>query len=195
MVAIDTGLPRRPPAFVLQAAQKSYPLFVGTLLAPHSDRAELFLREILAQPEAAASLPAGWPPAGADDEIEAAAKQLRAGMIDAIEALGPLTNWLQALYKALDGALADFFVAAEESAEIARLVDVEVAQVVKQENERPVARRNGGCILSSQSSERALLNFLLARLHQMDADVLVGHNIGGFDLDVLLHRLKACKVR
>ena len=29
---------------------------------------------------------------------------------------------------------------------------------------------------------------------QIDADVLVGHNIGGFDLDVLLHRLKACKV-
>eukprot|EP00854_Cymbomonas_tetramitiformis_P021355 gene21355-25665_t len=52
----------------------------------------------------------------------------------------------------------------------------------------------GAVVLSSQSSERALLSFLLARLQQIDADILVGHNIGGFDLDVLLHRLQANKV-
>jgi DNA polymerase alpha subunit A len=65
---------------------------------------------------------------------------------------------------------------------------------VTEENSKPVAKRNGGLVLSAQSSERGLLGFLLARLHQIDADVLVGHNIGGFDLDVLLHRLKECKV-
>lgn len=39
-------------------------------------------------------------------------------------------------------------------------------------------------------SERALLNLLMIKLHQLDADVLVGHNISGFDLDILLHRLQ-----
>lgn len=37
-------------------------------------------------------------------------------------------------------------------------------------------------------SERALLNRLMTELHKFDSDVLVGHNISGFDLDVLLHR-------
>lgn len=30
----------------------------------------------------------------------------------------------------------------------------------------------------------------MVKLHQLDADVLVGHNISGFDLDILLHRLQ-----
>jgi len=34
------------------------------------------------------------------------------------------------------------------------------------------------------------LNHLMIKLHQVDPDVLVGHNISGFDLDVLLHRLQ-----
>ena len=37
-------------------------------------------------------------------------------------------------------------------------------------------------------SERALLNRLMTELHKLDSDILVGHNISGFDLDVLLHR-------
>ena len=56
-----------------------------------------------------------------------------------------------------------------------------------------MAKRTNSVVLSSQSSERGLLSFLLARLHQLDADVIVGHNIAGFDLDVLLHRLQANK--
>ncbi|KNC54797.1 DNA polymerase [Thecamonas trahens ATCC 50062] len=44
------------------------------------------------------------------------------------------------------------------------------------------------------SSERALLNYLLAKIHVIDPDVLVGHNIVGFDIDVLLHRFKACNI-
>lgn len=68
-------------------------------------------------------------------------------------------------------------------------------QMVQKENaEHPVARRTKSSVLSSQTSERGLLSVLLARLGQLDADVIVGHNIAGFDLDVLLHRLQANKV-
>lgn len=62
---------------------------------------------------------------------------------------------------------------------------------------KEVANRNtkaGSNILNYESSERALLNRLMIKLHQLDPDVLVGHNISGFDLDVLLHRAQACKV-
>ena len=68
------------------------------------------------------------------------------------------------------------------------------AAVAKENATHPVAKRTGSVVLSSQSSERGLLSFLLAKLQQLDADVLVGHNIAGFDLDVLLHRLQANKV-
>lgn len=40
----------------------------------------------------------------------------------------------------------------------------------------------------SYCSERALLNRLFLELNKLDSDVLVGHNISGFDLDVLLQR-------
>ena len=43
-------------------------------------------------------------------------------------------------------------------------------------------------------NERALLSFLMARIAKLDPDALVGHNINGFDLDVLLHRMGANKV-
>ncbi|KAK8687216.1 hypothetical protein V6N13_086043 [Hibiscus sabdariffa] len=52
----------------------------------------------------------------------------------------------------------------------------------------------GSNVLVSESSERALLNRLMIELYKLDSDVLVGHNISGFDLDVLLHRAQACKV-
>ncbi|TPX37489.1 DNA-directed DNA polymerase [Synchytrium microbalum] len=48
--------------------------------------------------------------------------------------------------------------------------------------------------LEIQTNERALLNYMLAVLHKMDPDVIVGHNFLGFDLDVLLHRMKAHNV-
>ena len=44
------------------------------------------------------------------------------------------------------------------------------------------------------TTERHLLNKLLATLHKCDPDILVGHNFMGFTLDVLLHRMKACGV-
>ncbi|XP_024019597.1 DNA polymerase alpha catalytic subunit [Morus notabilis] len=49
-------------------------------------------------------------------------------------------------------------------------------------------------VLSFESSERALLNRLMIELHKLDSDILVGHNISGFDLDVLLHRAQVCRV-
>lgn len=64
-------------------------------------------------------------------------------------------------------------------------------------NRSEMGKRNGGNMLSAQSTERALLTNLLARLRTLDADVYVGHNISAFDLDVLLHRLqhhKACHI-
>ncbi|XP_042900915.1 DNA polymerase alpha catalytic subunit isoform X2 [Parasteatoda tepidariorum] len=38
-------------------------------------------------------------------------------------------------------------------------------------------------------SERSLLIYFLAKLQKIDPDVIVGHDVLGFDLDVLLHRL------
>ncbi|XP_021372053.1 DNA polymerase alpha catalytic subunit-like [Mizuhopecten yessoensis] len=43
-------------------------------------------------------------------------------------------------------------------------------------------------------NERALLGFMLAKIHKIDPDVVVGHDIYGFDLDVLLHRISANKI-
>lgn len=44
------------------------------------------------------------------------------------------------------------------------------------------------------ANERSLLNFLLAKIHSIDPDVIVGHNFVGFDLDVLLHRMQRIKI-
>ena len=68
-------------------------------------------------------------------------------------------------------------------------------QVVSNENAtNSIAKRTGSVVLASQTSELGLLNFLLAKLNQLDPDVIVGHNIGGFNLDVLLRRFQANKI-
>ncbi|KAL6524250.1 hypothetical protein OROGR_016684 [Orobanche gracilis] len=46
-------------------------------------------------------------------------------------------------------------------------------------------------VIIAEHSERALLSCLMAELIRLDTDVLVGHNISGFDLDVLVRRVKA----
>ncbi|KAK3603739.1 hypothetical protein CHS0354_023353 [Potamilus streckersoni] len=43
-------------------------------------------------------------------------------------------------------------------------------------------------------TERALLGLLLAKIHKIDPDLIVGHDIFGFDLNVLLHRINANKI-
>lgn len=43
-------------------------------------------------------------------------------------------------------------------------------------------------------TERALLGFLLAKIHKIDPDIVVGHDIFGFDLSVILHRVNINKI-
>lgn len=55
-----------------------------------------------------------------------------------------------------------------------------------------VRRKNGKVEIAA--TERTLLGFFLAKMHKIDPDVLVGHDIFGFDLEVLLQRINVCKV-
>eukprot|EP00937_MAST-01D_sp_MAST-1D-sp2_P000600 g600.t1 len=48
----------------------------------------------------------------------------------------------------------------------------------------PKLRRN----IEITPNERGLLSYFLAKIHQADPDVIVGHNIHGFELDVILTR-------
>lgn len=48
--------------------------------------------------------------------------------------------------------------------------------------------------IEQAKNEKSLLNYFIAMLQRHDPDILVGHNFLGFDLGVLLHRMKACKV-
>ena len=66
---------------------------------------------------------------------------------------------------------------------------------MKAANSSPLGRRNGCAVLSMQGSEKALLQHLLARLHALRPDVLVGHNLGAGDLPLLLQRLQHNKVQ
>jgi hypothetical protein len=50
-------------------------------------------------------------------------------------------------------------------------------------------------MLCTALNERMLLGHLLAKLAALDPDVLVGHNIGAYELAVLLARLQSHKVR
>uniref|UniRef100_A0A3Q3JG07 DNA polymerase n=1 Tax=Monopterus albus TaxID=43700 RepID=A0A3Q3JG07_MONAL len=55
-----------------------------------------------------------------------------------------------------------------------------------------VRKKNGKVEIAA--TERTLLGFFLAKMHKIDPDVLVGHDIFGFDLEVLLQRINTCKV-
>ncbi|KAK1806571.1 hypothetical protein P4O66_005077 [Electrophorus voltai] len=55
-----------------------------------------------------------------------------------------------------------------------------------------VRKKNG--MVEIAATERTLLGFFLAKMHKVDPDVLVGHDILGFDLEVLLQRINTCKV-
>ncbi|KAF0701119.1 Aste57867_8416 [Aphanomyces stellatus] len=48
--------------------------------------------------------------------------------------------------------------------------------------------------LSIEMNEKALLNFLLARVQREDPDVIVGHNLQGYTLDVLMSRMDNYKM-
>ena len=66
--------------------------------------------------------------------------------------------------------------------------------LVKKANDSDASRRNGGAIVAMQPNERALLTMLVMRLREIDVDAYVGHNFSGYDLNVLLHRMKELKV-
>ncbi|XP_034562233.1 DNA polymerase alpha catalytic subunit [Notolabrus celidotus] len=55
-----------------------------------------------------------------------------------------------------------------------------------------VRKKNGKVEIAA--TERTLLGFFLAKMHKIDPDVLVGHDIFGFDLEVILQRISYCKV-
>lgn len=66
--------------------------------------------------------------------------------------------------------------------------------LVASENASPRGRLNGGTMIVTSPNERALLGLLLAKLATLDADVIVGHNIGAYELAVLMGRLQKHKV-
>jgi DNA polymerase alpha subunit A len=51
-----------------------------------------------------------------------------------------------------------------------------------------------GSFIEVLPTERALLGFVLAKLHKIDPDVLLGHGLQDFELDVLVHRIQSNKV-
>ncbi|XP_072850377.2 DNA polymerase alpha catalytic subunit isoform X4 [Pogona vitticeps] len=54
--------------------------------------------------------------------------------------------------------------------------------------------KNKNAKIEIAATERTLLGFFLAKVHKIDPDVIVGHNIYGFDLELLLQRINFCKV-
>ncbi|GBG31716.1 DNA polymerase alpha catalytic subunit [Hondaea fermentalgiana] len=48
--------------------------------------------------------------------------------------------------------------------------------------------------ISVQASERALLSFLMVQMHRHDPDMIIGHNIRNFEMDVLLSRMSKLNV-
>ncbi|EED77339.1 predicted protein, partial [Postia placenta Mad-698-R] len=55
------------------------------------------------------------------------------------------------------------------------------------------AAKNGKGVISPQKNERMLLNNLLVTIHKADPDAIVGHEVLGVSLDVLLHRMRDLK--
>ena len=56
------------------------------------------------------------------------------------------------------------------------------------------AKAKRGSKIDKMDSERALLGFLLAKIGKIDPDIVLGHDITGFDIDVLLHRTVVNKI-
>ncbi|KAG7093423.1 hypothetical protein E1B28_007104 [Marasmius oreades] len=56
------------------------------------------------------------------------------------------------------------------------------------------AKANGKGLVSSMKNERMLLSSLLVAIHKADPDIIVGHDFLGVSLDVILHRMRDCKV-
>jgi DNA polymerase alpha subunit A len=48
--------------------------------------------------------------------------------------------------------------------------------------------------IDKMDSERALLGFLLAKIGKIDPDIIIGHDIFGFDMEILVHRTVQNKI-
>ncbi|KAI7905471.1 DNA polymerase family B-domain-containing protein [Cokeromyces recurvatus] len=56
-------------------------------------------------------------------------------------------------------------------------------------------KSQNGFSIQVERTEASLLKFLIAKFQMYDPDIIVGHNFAGFDLDVLLHRMKDLNVQ
>lgn len=61
-------------------------------------------------------------------------------------------------------------------------------------NIKNVSSQYKGTTVDIKTTERELLNYLMAKWHQIDADIILGHDIMAFDLEVLLNRMAHYKV-
>jgi DNA polymerase alpha subunit A len=48
--------------------------------------------------------------------------------------------------------------------------------------------------LEKMDTERALLGFFLAKLYKLDPDLIVGHDLYGYGLELLVHRMYVNKI-
>jgi DNA polymerase alpha subunit A len=48
--------------------------------------------------------------------------------------------------------------------------------------------------LEKMDTERALLGFFLAKLFKLDPDLIVGHDLYGYGLELLMHRMNVNKI-
>ncbi|CAG8582995.1 2831_t:CDS:10, partial [Diversispora eburnea] len=92
----------------------------------------------------------------------------------------------------LDGSVSVKNLAANQYTSIRQLTDM---PWWPSQFEDLVKKRKDQLHLTLETTEFALLNRFLAIIKQNDPDVIVGHNFVGFDLDVLLHRMKILKIK
>ena len=48
--------------------------------------------------------------------------------------------------------------------------------------------------IEKAGSERDLLSLLLLKIQKLDPDVIIGHDVSTFDLEVLIHRMQQNKI-
>lgn len=65
---------------------------------------------------------------------------------------------------------------------------------MQQENDQNRHKNGGDDVVSLQVTERGLLSYLLSRWQALDPDLIIGHNIGPWDLTILLQRIQNQKV-